>query len=563
MDYLSTTKTIICGDLNSRIGELVGDSRWNTSGRLFYNWMEAHGLILWNQRLAFGQPTSYTYHGTSIIDYFLSNTDLETPDLNIRDDLSLNSNHTFMTFSFHLPQVHSSHNLSVEVRRPHWRLKKLKKLDHYERYQAKYANYNAINMRIVESSATTFQDIDTVRIYIDQFSTSLCQTIYESLDQICGKKDTTADVFLKQFWTAEMTSAFELKQFYYKKWRKANGLNCLTYWLKHQETTALLKRLIQRRRRETWRQFCDKMSKGEYTKAIARFSRIRKNRSVKPSFSPDPDINRAPADVMADHLQSIYAGQLLTSPSNLGSSSPITSGLPFNLNLCPFSSEQIHETLKQLPRKKAPGVDHIQTGMLLPLIHTLVPQLLHLFSTCWQWSYTPLSWRVAQVVPIHKKGSKSDPGNFRPISLTSIFRKLFEKCLYPSLLEQSPTLDIAQGGFRESRSSLDQVHCLVEICSILRRNHNCFPTLAFLNIKSAYDTVDRSYIWEVLQPHLCPALLGVLKNLFDQVQIKVLLDNHISYRFSPVTGALQGSILSPFLYSIYINQLPARLRLPH
>ncbi|KAG0843425.1 hypothetical protein G6F16_000952 [Rhizopus arrhizus] len=145
--------------------------------------------------------------------------------------------------------------------------------------------------------------------------------------------------------------------------------------------------------------------------------------------------------------------------------------------------------------------------MLLPLLPTLVPQLLHLFRVCWQWSYTLLSWRVAQVVPIHKKGSKTDLGNFRPISLTSTFRKLFEKCLYPSLLEQSPTLDIAQGEFRESRSFLDQFQCLIEICSILRRNHNSFPTLAFLDIKSTYDTVDRSYVWCELQSHLCPALL--------------------------------------------------------
>ncbi|KAG0752944.1 hypothetical protein G6F57_014000 [Rhizopus arrhizus] len=104
--------------------------------------------------------------------------------------------------------------------------------------------------------------------------------------------------------------------------------------------------------------------------------------------------------------------------------------------------------------------------------------------------------------------------------------------------------------------------CLIEICSILRHNHNSFLTLAFLDIKSAYDTVDSSYVWRELQSHLCPALLGILKNLFDHVQIEILLDNRVSYRFSPVTGVLQGSILSPFLYSIYINRLPSILRQP-
>ncbi|KAG0776452.1 hypothetical protein G6F16_012820 [Rhizopus arrhizus] len=198
--------------------------------------------------------------------------------------------------------------------------------------------------------------------------------------------------------------------------------------------------------------------------------------------------------------------------------------------------------------------------MLSPLTDTLTPVLLYLFRLCWQWSYTPLTWRVAQVIPIHKKGSVSDPGNFRPISLTSTFRKILEKCLYPTLEGESPDLDIAQGGFRSSRSTLDQALCLIETCSILRRKHKITPTLAFLDIKSAYDTVDREHIWNTLQPTASPALLGLLRNLFDDAHIEVIVSNASSYRFSPTTGVLQGSILSPFLYSLYINELPSLLR---
>ncbi|KAG1443425.1 hypothetical protein G6F46_012007 [Rhizopus delemar] len=121
-------------------------------------------------------------------------------------------------------------------------------------------------------------------------------------------------------------------------------------------------------------------------------------------------------------------------------------------------------------------------------------------------------------------------------------------------------LDIAQGGFRESRGAIDQALCLAEIYYILRSNHHTKPVLAFLDIKSAYDTVDRNYIWEILQPYISPLLLGLLRNLFDEVQIEVLLSNATSRRFHPKTGVLQGSILSPYLYSVYINQLPVYLR---
>ncbi|KAG0780388.1 hypothetical protein G6F21_012156 [Rhizopus arrhizus] len=77
---------------------------------------------------------------------------------------------------------------------------------------------------------------------------------------------------------------------------------------------------------------------------------------------------------------------------------------------------------------------------------------------------------------------------------------------------------------------------------------------------SKCDTVDRRQIWHTLEKTAPAALINLLWNLFDEIQIEMLLNNATSTRFSPVTGVLQGSILSPFLYSIYINELPRLLR---
>ncbi|KAG0950192.1 hypothetical protein G6F26_001852 [Rhizopus arrhizus] len=268
------------------------------------------------------------------------------------------------------------------------------------------------------------------------------------------------------------------------------------------------------------------------------------------------------ADTTAQHLERIFAGDLLPNSTDTTTSTDAAPVVPelFDVASCPITIDDVNDAIKSLPRKKAPGVDHLTIKMLAPITEILTPILVYLFQLCWRWSYTPLSWRVAQVIPIHKKGPATDPGNFRPISLTSIFRKILEKCLYIDLLDHSPTLDIAQGGFREARSTLDQALCLAEICTILRKHYDINPTLAFLDIKSAYDTVNRDHVWQTLSPCIHPALLGLLKNLFNDVQIEVLLGNTKSSRFSPKTGVLQGSILSPFLYSIYINQLPGLLR---
>lgn len=333
-------------------------------------------------------------------------------------------------------------------------------------------------------SSLSFPDRSTACRYIDSIHDQLCDTITSALDSVCGRRSPQEDDYTKDFRTPEMTATFNRKEYLYKKWRKARGLNSLSLWIQHQEAHAALHRLVARRRRETWNLFCESMAMGDYTKAIAKFSKIRKHRKIKTTFSTSEGPQNS-ADVMAQHLEQIFAGNLLPSHN----STITTLAHPFDdTNTCPIDIDGINTAIKELLRSKAHGVDHLTVEMLQPLAEALTPVLLYIFRLCWQWSYTHLSWRVTQVIPIHKKGSVSDPGNFRPISLTSIFRKILEKCLYTDLEYQSPPLDIDQGGFRSSQSTLDQALCLVETCSILRRKLKTTPILAFLDIESAYDT---------------------------------------------------------------------------
>lgn len=135
-----------------------------------------------------------------------------------------------------------------------------------------------------------------------------------------------------------------------------------------------------------------------------------------------------------------------------------------------------------------------------------------------------------------------------------------EICLLPVLQAEGPVLDVAQGGFRPGRSALDHAFCLEHLCRH-HAKHSSPPVLAFLDIKSAYDTVDRSIIWSKLAPCVSPPLFGLLRDLFDNVSISVILGGFASVPFSPVTGVLQGSVLSPLLYSYYIDSFPSILRI--
>ncbi|KAG0771855.1 hypothetical protein G6F22_016148 [Rhizopus arrhizus] len=189
-----------------------------------------------------------------------------------------------------------------------------------------------------------------------------------------------------------------------RKWRKAQGLNKLHYWLQHQEARATVRRLITQRRRATWKDFCKRLASCDYTKAISKISRIRKNRTLKPTFST-PEGPQHAADTMASHLETIFSGaHQRTAQCN----EITTPALPFAVE-CPITADDISSAIRSLPVKKAPGVDHLRIEMLHPIQHLLQPLLLHLFQLNWAWSYVPQPWRVAQVVPIHKKGSPLDP----------------------------------------------------------------------------------------------------------------------------------------------------------
>ncbi|KAG1503344.1 hypothetical protein G6F52_012289 [Rhizopus delemar] len=231
------------------------------------------------------------------------------------------------------------------------------------------------------------------------------------------------------------------------------------------------------------------------------------------------------ADIMASYLETTFSGDHLKNVQLYEIDTPI---LPFEID-CPFTRDDINLAIRSLPVKKAPGIDHLRNEMLQPISHLLAPILFHLFHMCWA-------------------------------CLITIFRKILERCIQHFPQADGPPLDIAQGGFRESRSALDQVLCLAEISHVLRTHYHVKPVLAFLDIKSAYETVNRSFVWDTLSRYVSSPMLHLLRCLFDDVQIEILLSNTTSRRFHPKTGVLQGSILSPYLYSVFINQLPAQLR---
>lgn len=120
-------------------------------------------------------------------------------------------------------------------------------------------------------------------------------------------------------------------------------------------------------------------------------------------------------------------------------------------------------------------------------------------------------------MPLYKKGSRTAPGNYRPITLLSIVGKLFAKVLTTRLTnlaesEGSDLLADEQGGFRRSRGTLDQVLILKE--TIRSRKARGFATYTtFIDVRKAYDTVWREALYGTLHRK------GVNGKLWRQIQV--------------------------------------------
>ena len=147
--------------------------------------------------------------------------------------------------------------------------------------------------------------------------------------------------------------------------------------------------------------------------------------------------------------------------------------------------------MKNLKPHRAAGPDDIPLRLLKEAADEIAPAITLLFQASLNQGNTPSTWRKALVVPILKKGSKSDASNNRPISLTPVFCKLCEHILHSIILTHLANHKIppdAQHGFRKRRSCDTQL--LLALNDIARGLEDKSQTdVIFLDFSKAFDEV--------------------------------------------------------------------------
>jgi hypothetical protein len=168
----------------------------------------------------------------------------------------------------------------------------------------------------------------------------------------------------------------------------------------------------------------------------------------------------------------------------------------------------------------------------------------------------PALWKRGLIVPLFKKGSPSDPGNYRPICLLSIVAKLFTRIINDVLYSWVDSMGLIpdpQGGFRHERGCPEKVHGLYSIGET-RRLRGLKTFLAFVDVKKAFDTVSRpGLLLRLFELGTPEHIWAVVREFYSGDEACILMGGSQSEWFDTTLGVRQGDVASPILFSCFIN----------
>jgi hypothetical protein len=231
---------------------------------------------------------------------------------------------------------------------------------------------------------------------------------------------------------------------------------------------------------------------------------------------------------------------------------------PFSFAFNYVSPKELELEIMEIPLNKSYGLYSCPARILKCSRYILSNPLSVLINMSVESGIYPDKLKHAKVIPIFKNDDETDPSNYRPISLLSIFNRIFEKVMYERLkifFEIYNILYKNQYGFREKRSTQ---HAIIDIVNQIQTNmdKNMYTCGIFIDLQKAFDTVNHSILLQKLQHY---GIRGIINDWFSSYLLNRIQTTQIgtvvSDKETMLSGVPQRSVLGPLLFLIYLNDI--------
>uniref|UniRef100_A0A8C5LN83 Reverse transcriptase domain-containing protein n=1 Tax=Leptobrachium leishanense TaxID=445787 RepID=A0A8C5LN83_9ANUR len=225
----------------------------------------------------------------------------------------------------------------------------------------------------------------------------------------------------------------------------------------------------------------------------------------------------------------------------------------------PVPVSVITKLLRNQKMKYQSGPDQIPAMLLKINAPAIANPVATLINESLATGYIPKLWKTARVISIHKSGDSTLVSNYRPTSLLPVMSKILEKCVYTQLRDYYQYwnyLTPDQSGFCPNHSTTT---ALLKVCNDIQAGieQGNLTGAIFLDFAKAFDTVDHGILLKKLKDSgIGDRTLNWFQSYVSDRSQYVSISGSSSLPLPVTCGVLQGSILGPLLFTIFINNLP-------